>query len=231
MRRPLVIYGAGGFGREVAQLVEDINCAGGKWQLLGFIDDDRSLHGSLIGELPVLGNENYLCGLAKPPAVALGVGFPRAKREIVQKLTRRCPGIEFPSLVHPSAIIGRRVRIGTGTLITANCVITVDVEIGNFVLLNLSSTVGHDAVIGDFSSCYVNVNLAGFSKLEDGVEMGTGSIVIPGKKVGSGSVIGAGAVVVNDVPEDVVAVGVPARVVKQVEEPWRSSLQPSMVSG
>ena len=220
MKKPIVIVGAGGFGREVAQLIADINKEKETWEILGFVDDDQEKAGREIGELPVIGTIEDVEWQKIKPAVVLGVGFPRIKRMIVRRITRRFPEVFFPTLVHPTAVLGRNVVFGHGCLITAGCVLTVDINIGAFVLLNLLSTVGHDAHIGDFATCYVNVNLAGYSTVNEGVEMGTGSIVIPGKSVGYGSIIGAGAVVTADIPPNSVAVGVPARVIKEVEDKW-----------
>mgnify|MGYP005836463779 CR=1 FL=1 len=220
LRKPIVIVGAGGFGREVAQLITDINEEKPTWEILGFVDDDPGKREQDIGGLAVIRTIGDMAWPKTRPAIALGIGFPRVKRRIIRQITERFPEAEFPALIHPSASVGRNVAFGPGCLIAAGCVLTVDINMGSFVLLNLLCTVGHDATIGNFTTCYVNVNLAGYSALEDGVEMGTGSVVIPGKTVGSGSVVGAGAVVVNDIPPNSVAVGVPARVIKEVEDKW-----------
>ncbi len=212
----IVIVGAGGFGRELAQLIRDI----GGWEILGFLDDDPEKQGKEIGGLPVLGPIEAVAKISPAPAVALGVGFPRVKRKVVEKIKALAPSAFFPVLVHPTAVLGRGVCLGEGTVVTAGVILTVDINIGSYVLLNLLTTVGHDAVVGDYATLYVNVNLAGYSKIGNGVEMGTGSVVIPGKSVGEGSVVGAGAVVVKDIPSNVVAVGVPAKVIREVEEPW-----------
>lgn len=219
MRKPIIIVGAGGFGREVAQLITDINKVSDSWEILGFVDDDPS-KGDLcfmglrrIGEIETL--KKY-----RGASLVLAVGNPRTKRKILEKIMAFGGNYDFPPLIHPSAQVGETAEIGSGAIIAWNSVVTVSCRVGNFSLVYINNSVPHDSLVGDFATLYVGVILGGASQVGEGAMLGSGSIILPGKKVGTGSVVGAGAVVVDDIPPNSVAVGVPARVIKEVEEKW-----------
>jgi sugar O-acyltransferase (sialic acid O-acetyltransferase NeuD family) len=219
MARDLVIIGAGGFGREVAQLVRDLNAARpGSWNLLGFVDDDPSKRGTEVGGLPVVGDLDWLLASMSAPAVAMGLGAPCLKARINARLA--AADLESPVLVHPSAWIGERVTLGAGTLVTAGCILTTDISVGRFVTLNLGCTVGHDAEIADHATLAPGVNVSGAARVAEGADLGTGSSTIQGVHVGRWSTLGAGAVVARDIPPNVVAVGVPARPIRTRDEGW-----------
>jgi sugar O-acyltransferase (sialic acid O-acetyltransferase NeuD family) len=234
MARDLVIVGAGGFGREVAQLVRDLNAAGpAPWNLAGFVDDDPARKGTEVAGHPVLGSLDWLLEasvaarrvshetsdqIAGAPAIALGVGSPAVKSRIARRLAGH--GFDFPTLVHPSAIVGDRVHLGTGAIVTAGCILTTDIAVGEFVTLNLGCTVGHDAVLGDYATLAPGVHVSGNVTLGEGADLGTGSSTIQGVTVGRWSVVGAGGVVVRDLADNVVAVGIPARPIRTRDEGW-----------
>ena len=214
----LVIYGAGGAGREIAQLVEDINGREPQWTVLGYLSDDAGLHGQVVGDLPVLGGADWLRSRAAPIAVAIGVGNPAMKRRLVGR--GRASSVTFPMLVHPTVTMGRRVTIGEGSIVCAASVITVDIRIGAFVLVNHNCTITHDAVLGDYTTLAPGVNVSGNVTVGDGSDLGTGAKVIQGVSIGEWSIVGAGAVVSRDLPANVTAVGVPAKVIKERPSGW-----------
>jgi acetyltransferase-like isoleucine patch superfamily enzyme len=107
----------------------------------------------------------------------------------------------------------QRIRLGDGCIIQQGCILTCDITLGRFVLLNLGCTVGHDAVLADFCSLMPHANVSGAARLETGVYLGTSSTIIQGVSIGANTVVGAGAVVVRDLPTNVTAVGVPAKVI------------------
>lgn len=117
-------------------------------------------------------------------------------------------------MIDPDAILSGRVKVGEDSIICAHTIITVDVTIGEHTILNLDCTVGHDAVLHDFVTLYPSVNVSGITELGECVEMGTGSQIIQGKKIGEDTIIGAGSVVVKDIPANCTAVGVPAVPIK-----------------
>jgi acetyltransferase-like isoleucine patch superfamily enzyme len=107
-----------------------------------------------------------------------------------------------------------RINIGEGCIICAGTILTVDFKLGNHVIVNLDCTIGHDAVLKDFVTLYPSVNISGYTVLEECVEMGTGSQIIQGLKVGDGTIVGAGSVVVKELPSECTAVGSPAKPIK-----------------
>lgn len=218
---PLVIVGTGGCAREVHQIVEDINAVAPSWTLLGFIDDNPALHGSLVHGYPVLGgidclDQPQLAGVA----LAVGIGNPAVRRRIVARIKARCPGIAFATLIHPGARIGNRVAIGSGALIWQDAVITTDASLGAHVIVNTCCSIAHDAAIGDFVTFAPSVSLAGNVTVGEGVDLGIGCTAIQGKNIGEWSIIGAGAVVIGHIEANVTAVGVPARVIKSRPPAW-----------
>lgn len=216
--KDLVIYGTGGFAREVHQLLEDMNAERATWNVLGFIDDDASCTGALVHELPVLGTRDWLA--TRDLAVALGVGATPSRWRLVGDLAAINPMIEFPTLVHPLAWVGNRIEIGAGTLVCAGNLLTTDLRVGSHVILNLDCTVGHDSLLEDFVTVAPSVNISGAVTVGEGCDLGTGATIIQGISIGAWTVVGAGAVVVRDLPPNVTAVGTPAKPIKERPEGW-----------
>jgi sugar O-acyltransferase (sialic acid O-acetyltransferase NeuD family) len=213
----IVIIGAGGFGREVAWLIEDINASGGQWDLAGFVDDNEELVGKSIGRYPILGGMDWLKGQNSLHAVC-AVGVARIRKQIVDGLEGA--SVKWATLVHPSVIMPRSTQLqppamGEGCIVCASNVITVNVSIGRHVIVNLGCTIGHDALLADFVTLLPSVNVSGHVVLEEGADVGTGCQIIQRLRVGSGTTIGAGAVVVRDLPANCTAVGVPAKPIKR----------------
>lgn len=213
--KDLVIFGAGNFGREAAQLVEDINMDRKQWNLLGFIDETPEKQGQIINNQMVLGNVDWL---QKNTAFNLwtvcAVGNPRAKYRVIRRLSG-CE-LRYANLIHPNVGLNRTMELGIGNIICWNTFLSVNTRIGSHVALNPGCGIGHDTAIEDYASLYWNVTLSGNVSIKEGCELGSKSVVIPKKVVGKWSVIGAGAVVTEDIPENCLAVGVPARPLKQL---------------
>lgn len=208
--KDLYIIGAGGFGRETAWLVERINKDNLTWNLKGFIDDDPALWGNTEDGYPVLGGCDYL--VQQPEAYCVcAVGASRTRKKIIGKIEEK---VLFATLIDPSVLMSDRMSIGEGTIICAGNILTVDIEIGKHNIINLDCTVGHDAVLEDFVTLYPSVNVSGNVTLEECAEIGTGAQIIQGKRIGSEIIVGAGAVVIKNLPGGCTAVGSPARVVK-----------------
>lgn len=209
--KDLYIIGAGGFGREVAWIVERINSIKPTWNLKGFIDDNETLWGSKEGEYHVFGGCEYLSALEDVYA-ACAVGSSNVRKKIIEKL--KDTSVKFATLVDPSVLYSNSVKIGEGAIVCAGTIITVNVNIGDHVIVNLDCTIGHDAVIDDFVTIYPSVNVSGNVLIGECSELGTGTQIIQGKKVISNTIIGAGAIVVKDCIESGTYVGSPAKKIK-----------------
>ncbi|WP_245122170.1 acetyltransferase [Hymenobacter volaticus] len=211
--RPLAIFGAGGFGREVLVLVHQINERQPTWQLTGFYDDAPPSQGTLHG-LPYLGTSADLNEGTVPLHVVVAVGSSQSRAAVVAQLTS--PHLVFATLIHPGVACApyQNLQIGAGCIISQGCILTTDIILGQHVLLNLGCTIGHDAVLEDFCSLMPHANVGGAAHLESGVYLGTNATVINHVQVGARTIVGAGAVAVRNLPANCTAVGVPAQVIK-----------------
>jgi sugar O-acyltransferase (sialic acid O-acetyltransferase NeuD family) len=211
--KELAIYGAGGFGKEVAMLVEQINAAASTWKLIGFFDDGLPKNTVVNGYI-CLGGVDELNRLNQNIGIVLAIGDPRIKIKIWSRINNLY--IYYPSLIHPNVQMGAKdyVTIGEGCIITAGNLITVNIIIGKHVILNLACTVGHDVFVDDFSSLMPGVNISGGVQIATGVFIGTGAKIINHLKIGENAIIGAGAVVIKSIPANCTAVGVPAKPIK-----------------
>lgn len=220
MPKRLVILGAGGFAREVLDVVDAINqAAPDSWQVEGFVSERQSDWGQILHGTPVVGGlEWFTKARCAQVEVVCGIGNPAVRKRLIG----RCHdlGVRSATLVHPRATLTRWVTLGAGTIVTAGVVLTNDIQVGAHVHLNLNVTVGHDAVLGDFCTVAPGVNVSGNVTVGEGCDLGTGAAIIQKLTIGAWSVVGAGAVVNKDLPANCTAVGVPAKVIKTREEGW-----------
>jgi sugar O-acyltransferase (sialic acid O-acetyltransferase NeuD family) len=214
----LGIYGAGGLGRETASLVESLASQGRSWDTVFFIDDNQENQGTEIMGLSVLGLEEAKSRY--PEARIVGaVGIPAVRRSLMER--SEALGFKAATLVHPSVEVPRTVEVGVGTIVFAGCVLTTHIRIGRHVLLNPGCTVSHDSVIEDYASLSPGVHIAGNVVVGSGAFLGTGTTTVHGSTgeplvIGSDTVVGAGACVTCSLDSSVLAVGVPAKVIKQL---------------
>jgi sugar O-acyltransferase (sialic acid O-acetyltransferase NeuD family) len=197
------VVGAGGHAKVI---VYCLACAGRR--AVGVFDDDPARLGQIVAGVPVLGTTAELGRFPRRPAI-IAIGNNRVRQRLAEQLT-----LPWLTVIHPRAWVDPTASIGQGTMIVAGAVVQCDARIGHHVIVNTSATVDHDAVIQDFVHLCPGVHIPGDVTIEMGVTMGTGSQCVPGVRVGMWSTIGAGAVVVADVPEQVTAAGVPARILR-----------------
>ena len=146
------------------------------------------------------------------------VGASRTREKIINRVKALKPDIRFATLIDPSVQMSELVEVGEGTIVCAHALITVNIKIGSHVIINNDCTIGHDAVLQDFVILYPSVNISGNTNIGRCSEMGVGSQIIQGKTVGNYSIIGAGAVVIRDIPDKCTAVGCPAKPIKFFDE-------------
>ncbi len=208
--KDIVIIGAGGFAREVAWLIEDINKKEQQWNLLGFIDDNLELQGKEINGYKVIGTIEDYQKMSNEIYSVIAIGNGEIRKKIVEKLSNKKYGI----LIHPTALISNSVKIEEGTIICSGNIITVNITIGKHVILNLANTIGHDAILKDFSTICPGVNLSGNTIIGEETTLGTGSAIIQGIKIGDKVVVGAGSVIIRDIPNNCIVVGNPGKIIK-----------------
>ena len=202
----IVIVGASGFAREVHWLIERINDKLPKWNFMGYIDSD-------ISKEKVIGDDEFLKSNRNDLNVVIAIADPQIRKKLVT-MYKKNEKLRFPNLIDPSVLMSDKNILGVGNVICAGSILTVEIEIGNFNIINLDCTVGHEAEIKDFVTINPSVNISGKACLENGVSIGTGTQILQGQRIGENAVIGAGAVVTQSIPNDCTAVGIPAKVIK-----------------
>lgn len=209
----VVIIGAGGHGREVADILHDQVRAGANFQILGFIDENHCLHQQTIDGLPVLGDWTWFKQTNRAGiAVISAVGIPHLCQRIVQRAMAL--NLTFVSAVSPLAHISSRAQIGRGVVVFPGVVVNTGARLGDYSIVNVGATVSHDTAVGCYSNINPGVHLAGNVTIGEGCYIGMGTSVIQGRNIGAWTVVGAGATVIHDLSEYVTAVGVPATVIK-----------------
>jgi sugar O-acyltransferase (sialic acid O-acetyltransferase NeuD family) len=219
---PLVLIGAGGFGRETAETVRAINVdqearvGEPAWELLGFLDDDPVLRRTSVLGAPVLGGIDELAGL-HDARVVVCTGHPgnfTSKRSIVQRLG--LASARYATLVHPAAALSPSCRLGPGTVVLAGVVATTNVEIGAHVGVMPQAVLTHDDLLDDFVTVAAGVRLAGAVHVQEGAYLGAGCLIREHCTIGPWALVGMGAVVTRDIPGREVWAGAPARFLRTV---------------
>jgi acetyltransferase EpsM len=201
----ITVVGAGGHAKVVLAL-----CKAAGIKVDRVVDDDLARDGSTLLDVPVCAPTRE--HLPRGARAVIAIGDNAARQRVAQELDDIVG--QWVTLVHPRACVDPGVTLGAGSVVFAGAVVQVDTVIGAHVIVNTGATVDHDAVIGDFAHLAPGVHLAGNVTIGVGAFLGTASVVIPGRSIGARSVVGAGGVVVTDLGDDVVAVGVPARVTR-----------------
>lgn len=213
-KKPLIIVGAGGLGREVAWLVEDINKLNPTWELRGFVDDEKT--GLTVEGYQILGNVDILFNMDYAPWAIVAIADPHSRKRIV--ITLQENKIPIATLIHPSVQLSRFVSMDEGSIVCAGAVLTTNIKLGISSIVNPNCFIGHDTVLNDFISIMPGAKIAGEVTLGEGVYVGLNACVINRTSIGKWSVIGAGATVVDDIPDCCLAVGVPARVIRYLDD-------------
>jgi sugar O-acyltransferase (sialic acid O-acetyltransferase NeuD family) len=221
MKKQVVILGAGGFGREVLDVIDAFNQDKQIYEPLGFVVDAQyGSPGTMVNGIPILGGFDWLEINSKKVVVTCSVGAPHHRFHLIKRATDI--GCSFFSLIHPAVIKTRWVQIGEGVVITAGSILTNQIRIGNHVHINLDCTIGHDAVLQDFTTLAPGVHVSGNVVFGDGCYVGTGANILEKLQIGAWSIIGAGSTITKNVPANSTVVGVPGSVIKTRETGWHT---------
>ncbi len=207
--RSIVVIGAGGHGRELADIVRDVSQVGESVSLLGIADDgdpDRALLAR--SGIRFLGTSGRLD--ERELDIFVGIGDPMTREKIDHRLST-----EPTPLIHPSALTGSKVTLGAGVVLAQRVVLTTNVRLGRHTHVNVGATIAHDCVLGAWVTVCPGATVTGAVNVGDRVFIGAGATILPGVKIGNDAVIGAGATVTNDVLPGNTVVGSPARPIER----------------
>ncbi len=207
MNRPIIIIGAGGHARVVADAIR----ASGR-TVLGFTDSDTSKHKTTIDDLPVLGDDTALAGQEGRIDLANGlgsIGKPELRQNIFEKFKR--DGFHFAKVIHPNASVSAFAQVSDGAQIMAGAVVQAGAKIGQNVIINTGACIDHDCQIAAHSHIAPGAILSGAVFIALGCHIGPGAVLIQGISLGEGTIVGAGAVVTHSHPAGAILKGIPAR--------------------
>jgi sugar O-acyltransferase (sialic acid O-acetyltransferase NeuD family) len=213
MKKKILILGSGGFAKEVAFLIKEINGKLDEWQIEGFVDVKEKV-GEKIGGYNVIMTDEDLCEIDEQVYVATGIGNPKVIKNIITKI-RTNKNIVFPNLIHPNVVASwDSISLGEGNIITAGVVLTVEITIGSFNIFNLNTTIGHNCIIGDYNVINPGVNVSGAVKIGNCNLIGTGVQILQSKEIKDNIIIGAGSVITKNIIEEGTYIGIPTRKLK-----------------
>lgn len=201
--KDIAIIGAGGFGRETAWLIQQL----GGWNLIGFFDDNTNANTG-FADIKILGDIDAVKKLATTTALVIAISNPGIRQQIAEKIG---DGFYFPSLIHPSSSVGHPSNhIGNGVIVTAGVILTTHIYLGDFTIVNLATSIGHDCRLSKFTSIMPQCSISGNVNLGERCFVGAGARVLQSISLGSDCVVGAGAVVTKSFGDTAKLVGVPA---------------------
>jgi len=211
----VVIVGAGGFGKEVLWALLEHNKNLKKYDIMGFLDDDKNKQDQIISGKKVLGNTEWaLKNKIENTKYVIAIGNGKTRKKIINKIKKKDD--EFLTVIHPSTIISDSVIIGKGTVVQAGTIITVDVKIGGHCRIDTNCTIAHDSKISDFVDLSPGVHINGNNKIQTGAFVGSATTTKENISIGKWSVIGAGTVLLEDVSDLSMYVGVPGKLKKKL---------------
>lgn len=209
--KDIAIYGAGGFGKEVACIINKINKNTPKWNLIGFFDDGINQGNEVSHFGKVIGNLSVLNEWPMKLSVIFAIGNPK----ILEKLTTQVTNckIDFPNIIHPEVVFSdlESFKMGKGNVFVRGCSFSCDVTIGSFNQFNSISALAHDVIVGSYNVFMPLVRISGESKIGNCNFFGIGSIVLQNVKVGNNTRIGAGSIVMRKTKDGFLYMGNPAK--------------------
>ncbi len=210
--KKIAIYGAGGFGREVACLINKINEKSPEWDMIGFFDD--GVEKGVVNEYGVvLGGLQEVNSVTEELALVMAIASPKTVEKIVNNITSSY--IDFPNIISPDVIYLDKdnVRMGKGNIICSSCFFSCNVDLGDYNILNGFIPVGHDVKIGNFNSIMPNVKISGEVVIGDRNFLGVGSIILQQIKIGNDTIVGANSLILRKTKDGMTYIGSPAKIV------------------
>lgn len=204
--KDLVIIGAGNVGTHIAHNYAQY---GLNYKLIGFLDDDPSKQGLEIAGHKVIGTVDRVFELGDV-AVVIGIAFPRQKRQVYEKLAAKA-SFEYPSLISAKAWVSEGVKIGRGSIVYPGASVNYGSEVGDFSVVNMNCALGHNTTMDAYVALAPGVNLAGFTHVEEGADVGIGAATRQRVRIGKYAVVGGQSMLLDDVPAHSTVAGVPAR--------------------
>lgn len=207
--RDIAIFGAGGFGREVACLIHHINANEPTWNFIGFFDETKNKgfeneYGSVLGGLAELNSWD------KPLSLVVAIGNPESVKHVVDNIVN--PLVDYPNIIAPNTIYldKNNIEMGFGNIVGFSCLFSCNVKIGNFNIFNGNVTIGHDAQIGNFNSLMPGVRISGEVTIGDENFIGVGAVVLQHIKIGCHTRIGANGLIIRKTKDGVTYVTPPS---------------------
>ena len=214
--KKIVLFGAGGLGREIASTIEAINRIEKKYDFLGFIVEGKYYKpDSFADGYPILGDENWLLS-HKDVYCTCTIADVNAKKRIQEYFEEK--GINFETIISPLAKVNHHSYIGSGCVIYPHVLISTNVKLGKGVLLNSYVTIGHDATIGDYSNVMPTTGISGNVHIGEQVNIGGHAFIVPKKKIGDKAVVAAGSIVFSNVKAGTTVLGNPAKRMRTIED-------------
>ncbi|MBS6563317.1 MULTISPECIES: NeuD/PglB/VioB family sugar acetyltransferase [Bacteroides] len=210
--KDIAVYGAGGFGREVACIIKKCNEEKNRWNFIGFFDDGKPVgseneYGKILGGIETLNSWNGQLD------IVIAIGTPKIVRTVFSSITNT--SVEFPNIISPDCLWldKEKVFLGKGNIVMCGCIISCNIHIGDFNILNCGVSIGHDARIGNFNSMMPAARISGFDEIGDGNFLGVSSILLQGIKVGENVTVGANSVLMKDAKNSSTYLGNPAKII------------------
>lgn len=211
--KDIAIYGAGGFGREIACLIEKINEQSPKWNFIGFFDDGL-LKGSKNEYGKILGGIEELNNFPSELSIAIAIASPSIVEKIVKNITS--PKTNFPNIISPDVVFldSQNINIGKGNILSFGCIISCNVKIGNFNIFNWRITIGHDTCIKNYNAFMPETKISGKVSIGNNNFFGVNSTILQQISIGNDTIIGASSLVLRKTKDGMTYVGNPASIIK-----------------
>lgn len=207
----VAIYGFGGFGREIASIIQTINLVNPKWNIIGFFDDGvepgtANRYGKVLGGLETLNT------WSSPLNVVLAIASPAILKKLTSEIDN--PYIRYPNIVAPTVLFfdAGSVNMGQGNVLCHSCRVSCDVKLGDFNLLNGAVSLGHDVEVGNFNVMQPELRVSGETTIGDSNFFGVRALVLQGLKIGNQTRIGTGSIVMRNTKDGMTYFGVPAKI-------------------